>query len=425
MDQSMENEGNHNTRTDGSGVQGDVLAYLVVDNRTDEILYFNQQFCDIWGIGHLAERMHRKELKNNDIIRYCLPMLVDPAAFAESCKPLLSYDNRVVVEDEIPFIEGRAIRRFSTQIRDENDEYHKRLYIFEEITERKKAEKFVQIQRDLGTGLNATSDLNEAMNLALDALLSIAGIDGAGIYYKDVLTREMKLMAHRGFSARFMDIVKRYKPSSAHRQSIISGKPVHGTFEEIIPDDGFADARDEMVSLAVMPILHEGNVVGSINAGSRTSKDFFKNNRSQIEAIAHQIGGAITRITAMTALRMQNFAFESFALAIIIIDVNGVIQWINPAFSALSGYSWEEVVGKNNPELIRSDVHNQALYKEMWLTILGGKVWSGEIINRRKDGSAYPEEMTVTPVFDPNGDIISFIAIKQDITLRKYQPEKS
>jgi len=116
------------------------LGFLVVDNRTDDILYFNHQFCQIWGIEHLADRMKLGELKNNDIVPYCLPVLADVTTFIESCKPLQEESNRIVIEDDIAFTEGRTVHRFSTQIRGENDEYYGRFYIFEDITVRKKIE---------------------------------------------------------------------------------------------------------------------------------------------------------------------------------------------------------------------------------------------------------------------------------------------
>ncbi|OYU96014.1 MAG: hypothetical protein CFE21_06275 [Bacteroidetes bacterium B1(2017)] len=112
------------------------LGFLVVDNRTDEILYFNNRFCEIWGIEHLSDRMRTGELKNNDIIPDCLPVLVDIPAFAESCKPLQFEENRVVVSDDIPFTNNRTIHRYSTQIRGDKDEYFGRFYIFEDITEK-------------------------------------------------------------------------------------------------------------------------------------------------------------------------------------------------------------------------------------------------------------------------------------------------
>lgn len=121
------------------------LAFYVVDNRRDEILYFNHQFCQIWEIEQLESQLQGGELKNNDILPYCREKLADIPAFAESFKPLQSEENRIVVEDEIPFRDGRIIRRFSTQIRDRDDRYFGRLYIFEDITERKRIEEQLQL----------------------------------------------------------------------------------------------------------------------------------------------------------------------------------------------------------------------------------------------------------------------------------------
>ena len=116
------------------------LAFYVVDHRTDAILYFNELFCEIWGIEHLKDRMQRGELTNNDIIPDCLSALADPAAFIESSQSLEIEADHAVIEDTIPFVDGRQIRRFSAQIRDEPERYFGRLYIFEDITDRQQME---------------------------------------------------------------------------------------------------------------------------------------------------------------------------------------------------------------------------------------------------------------------------------------------
>ncbi|MCA2001992.1 MAG: diguanylate cyclase [Chloroflexi bacterium] len=121
---------------------------------------------------------------------------------------------------------------------------------------------------------------------------------------------------------------------------------------------------------------------------------------------------------AEAALRVQSAALEAAANAIAITDKTGVIQWVNPAWERLTGYSKEESVG-HTPRLIRSGNHRPQFYEEMWKQILAGKVWRGEMTNRRKDGSLYFEEQTITPVLDEQGNITHFIAIKQDITERK------
>ncbi|MFZ1401222.1 MAG: PAS domain S-box protein [Candidatus Promineifilaceae bacterium] len=122
-------------------------------------------------------------------------------------------------------------------------------------------------------------------------------------------------------------------------------------------------------------------------------------------------------------LHLQSSALNAAANGIVITDIAGRIEWTNPAFTELTGYSLEEARGRNPRELVRSGEHDAAFYKQMWDTILSGKVWRGELLNKRKDGSLYVEEEAITPVVDDDGNITHFIAIKQDITRRK-QVEK-
>ncbi len=125
------------------------------------------------------------------------------------------------------------------------------------------------------------------------------------------------------------------------------------------------------------------------------------------------------RRQAERALRLQSAALTAAANPMVITDRGGTIQWVNTAFAEVTGYGAEESLGKNPRQLLRSGVHEPTFYKDMWDTILGGAVWHGEITNRRKDGTLYPEEMTITPVKDASGEITHFVAIKQDLTRRK------
>jgi len=122
-------------------------------------------------------------------------------------------------------------------------------------------------------------------------------------------------------------------------------------------------------------------------------------------------------------MQLQAHTLEAAANGIVITDRNGRIVWANPAFLELTGYQFSEVRGKN-PKLFKSGKHTESFYKQLWETVIAGQVWRGEIINKRKDGSLYIEDMTITPVTDPSGEIINFIAIKQDITERKEVSEQ-
>ena len=115
-------------------------------------------------------------------------------------------------------------------------------------------------------------------------------------------------------------------------------------------------------------------------------------------------------------------AVEHTEDGILITDISGNILYVNPAFTPLTGYRAEEAIGKN-PRLLKSDRQDASYYENLWKTILAGRAWHGQLTNRRKDGTLYTEEMTITPVRDPSGRVTNFIAVKRDITERLTEEE--
>jgi diguanylate cyclase (GGDEF)-like protein/PAS domain S-box-containing protein len=124
-------------------------------------------------------------------------------------------------------------------------------------------------------------------------------------------------------------------------------------------------------------------------------------------------------------LRLRSTTLEAAANGMVITDRHGTIVWANHAFTTMTGYTKEEVLGKNS-RLLKSGEQPESYYANLWSTISSGKVWQGEIVNRRKDGTTYTEEMTITPVTQDLGSMTDtyFIAIKQDITERKRAEEE-
>jgi PAS domain S-box-containing protein len=116
-------------------------------------------------------------------------------------------------------------------------------------------------------------------------------------------------------------------------------------------------------------------------------------------------------------------AVEQAHEAILITDAAGAIQYTNPAFERITGYTREEVVGQN-PRILKSGSQTVEFYREMWATLLRGEVWSGHIVNKRKDGTKYHEEMVISPVRDTHGTVVNYSAVKRDTTLETQMEER-
>jgi len=185
-----------------------------------------------------------------------------------------------------------------------------------------------------------------------------------------------------------------------------------------------ADVRQEM-SWALRRESHVANAQHRLASGEIREVEVFCGpvKAEQGDLLFALIHDVTERCRAEDARRTQSAALNATANGIVITDYNGRIQWVNPTFTTLTGYTPAEAIGKNPGELVKSGHHGWPFYQQMWETILAGQVWQGETINRRKDGHLYTEAQTITPVYDERGEITHFVSIKQDITGRKRLEE--
>ena len=131
------------------------------------------------------------------------------------------------------------------------------------------------------------------------------------------------------------------------------------------------------------------------------------------------IGRDITERKKMEdELRKLSRAVEQSDSTIVITNLNGDVEFANPAFTRITGYSLEEAIGQNT-RLLSSGKHPASFYQELWETITKGETWQGEMINRKKDGSLYWEAATISPVYNEDGEITHYLAVKEDISKRK------
>ena len=191
----------------------------------------------------------------------------------------------------------------------------------------------------------------------------------------------------------------------------------------------FQDLKRKLMELAfAIMVIFAGALTFSIVVARHVDREFR-------QALAGPMGfvgktdqkpSRIAEATAIAQTRRESeemrtliAALESSEGAILITDRQGRIQWCNPAFASLTGFSRDEAIGRTPGQLVSSGLHDAAFYGQFWQALSSGAVWRGEVSNRRKDGSIFLVYQTVTPVLSPDDTISGFVAVAIDITARK------
>jgi len=118
-------------------------------------------------------------------------------------------------------------------------------------------------------------------------------------------------------------------------------------------------------------------------------------------------------------LKTLNQAIKQSPTSVVITNMDGIVEYVNPKFTEVTGYLPSEVLGKH-ASLVKSGIQSNSFYQNMWKTILAGKTWNGEICNRKKDGELFWENATISPIYNEKNEILHFIAVKEDITAKKF-----
>lgn len=167
--------------------------------------------------------------------------------------------------------------------------------------------------------------------------------------------------------------------------------------EEVIP----ADAENKIFEVIRAPLFHaDGRRKALVVIGRDISA------RKKIE----------------DRLRQLSQAVEQCPVSIVITDTTGAIEFVNPAFIRHTGYTYAEAIGQN-PRILKTEKTRPETYEKLWQTIISGKVWEGELQNKRKDGREFIEHAIISPVFNGSGVITHFMAVKEDITEKKQSEE--
>ncbi|HEY0635447.1 MAG TPA: EAL domain-containing protein [Gammaproteobacteria bacterium] len=199
-------------------------------------------------------------------------------------------------------------------------------------------------------------------------------------------------------------------------------------FQHIGSDPAFAPWREQATlrgyqAVAALPLHENGVVSGALAIYAPEAGAFDSQEVELLAELAGNLSHGLHALHQASELRKLSQAVEQSPVAVMITDSKGNIEYVNPRFCKVSGYSAEEVRGKN-PRLLKSNHIPGAVYDDLWRTISSGETWQGELQNRSKQGRLYIEYATISPVQNAQGEITHFMAVKEDITERKAFEER-
>lgn len=173
--------------------------------------------------------------------------------------------------------------------------------------------------------------------------------------------------------------------------------------------------RFQIQSLLAAPVAVDGEIVGILALTATQKRAFSSEEVNLAMSVAGQIAGSLARARLSAERTRLQTAIEQSVDSVLITDTEGRIVYVNPAFEEISGYSREEVLGQN-PRLLKSGRHDEVFYDDLWRTISSGEVWRGRLVNYRKDGEPFTEDAVISPIRDDAGEIVSYVAVKRDVT---------
>ncbi|MBU1363824.1 MAG: PAS domain S-box protein [Gammaproteobacteria bacterium] len=240
-------------------------------------------------------------------------------------------------------------------------------------------------------------------------------------YLKDAESRT--LMANRGFRTLFgMDpdsMIGKTSlelfPGEFGRKMTDDDQRVLASGGTVVIEESF-NGRDYESTKFVVDDGHGNRQLGGITQDITPRKQAERKQKAQLAQL-RELNEQLA--TAEEGMRRLSAAVEQSPASIVITDLNARIIFVNEAFTQASGYTAAEVIGQN-PRILQSGETPWETYRDMWPTLLAGKTWRGEFINRRKDGSHYLELATISPVRDNAGAVTHYVAAKEDITERRH-----
>lgn len=266
-----------------------------------------------------------------------------------------------------------------------------------DIHRRKQAEERSRIQHNLMLALAGTNYLDEGLRFCLDAAINADGLTCGGLYLADPKTGTLNLCVHSGLSVEFTKSVARFDPESPQGRVVAAGKPVYAQFEQLRLKQSGAELREGLHSIAILPILRQGEVLGCLNVASRTHDEIPEYARIALETIAASAGEAIARLRVREELRESELNFRTFFDTvddvIVVATPDGRILFGNAAVERKLGFSAQELAGMAVPDLHPPERRAEA--GEILAAMFRGERQVCPLPLARRDGWLLPVETRV------------------------------
>ncbi|MBC8061273.1 MAG: PAS domain S-box protein [Clostridiaceae bacterium] len=258
---------------------------------------------------------------------------------------------------------------------------------------------------DIFKHTTAQMEIDDLLKIIARILHNSLNVNGMAIYLIDDKNKNIKLHASINFSEESMEKINKLQmeeesPPSKDliRYPLRVGKEILGLVAIANKNNKPIDIKEQELLLAVCG--HISTTLHNVKLFNSLNNELAERKKNEEE------------------LSKLKRAVENSPVSVLITDTNGNINYVNPWFSQVTGYSFEEVLGKN-PRILRSGNHHINYYNILWNTITKGNIWHGEFLNKKKNGELYWEQASISPVFDGSGNIINYVAIKDDITEHK------
>ncbi len=404
-------------------------AIFIVDPETAAILDINDSACTGLGYG-------REELLSMKVIDFSLNQ-PDHSRWKEHVREVIE-KSHIILEDRLWRKNGTS---FPVEASIKHITYGEKSYligIVRDITERKEEASRTYATNTILNLFSQTYSRKEYLDAVVEMLSEWSDCRCVGIRILDEYGN-IPYESYKGFSKEFRDMenhlsVKKDRcacirvingeydpldvPLLSEGGSFYSGNTL--TFINSLTEDEKKRYRglcikSGFLSLAIIPIRCHNKTIGAIHMADEREGILSRKRIEFIEMTAPLIGEAVCRFAAEEDRARLMAAVESVPDAIVITDAETTIRYVNPAFEHITGYSRNEIIGQSL-NILRSNNHTDASYEEISDAIKQGRVWSGRLTSRKKDGTTYEEDITLSPVKDSSGNIHNYVAIKRDVT---------